>query len=351
MFVVLEKSATKIQKVDNIDDLWPFFNRSDAYMFYNSYFSYVKQELLKTVEWFVIDVDYVRSKALKSFMKVINNTRCKPNYILNSGSGVHLIYLIEPIEAYNKNKKLLKDINIALQTFYKVRSEKYNYKIDMHSITHAYRLPGSLTKLGQVSRLYLVKNNRYKLEELANWLNIKNAKYDLKKSKFNPKSGNSNILYKPNARAGFFWWLVNQMEFVGVGHRYLYLFSLAIAGYKVNLNKETLYEELLKAFRFFNTRDRGKLERNEIDKALEGYSQRFVRVRWETIKEWTGLRESVKRVGLPMHLHIKKMVLAKVLKKEARKERTLKLKEKGYKVKDIAKILSLSEKTIRRYLK
>lgn len=124
----------------------------------------------------VLDLDYVGVQQLKNVMKQIRNgARCiPPNYIVNSGKGLHFYYLLDkPIPCYKYMVEQLTKFKAVLQNFiWNETSSLKPEKPDHGAITQAFRMVGSETKLGKdyVVRAYKVRDERWTIPELYLWV-------------------------------------------------------------------------------------------------------------------------------------------------------------------------------------
>ena len=125
----------------------------------------------------VLDIDYVGISQLKNMMKQIGNgaRTMPPNYIVNSGRGIHLYYLLkEPIPCYEYMVKQLTKFKAVMQDFAWNESTSLTpKKADHGACTQAFRMIGSETKLGKAytTRAYKVREERWTIEELYLWIN------------------------------------------------------------------------------------------------------------------------------------------------------------------------------------
>jgi hypothetical protein len=349
---VLKENFGRIEYI-NTDDLGKHFLYNDIYIYYNNYKNYPKDKLLIDINFLIVDIDYISSEDLKHFIKyTLQKIRCKPNYILNSGSGLHLIYKIENINLqqnytkYYNYKQFINNVNLALQQ--RFVHKKLNYKVDIHSITQPYRLPGSTTKFGQQSVLFQVSDTAYNINTLAKWLcvalptpiknNIKNEN--------KIKKANNNILHIPRGKKQFYYWLLSKKADVVVGKRYMYMFSLAIAAYKAKVNINILKNDLNNVVAYFNKNSNNKIKDNEIDKALKGYCNKATLVKWETMSKWTGIQSEVKRNFRSREEHLYLLRKLQEGRKELNEIKIKKLIAEGYNKTEIAKKLKISRRNL-----
>ena len=200
-----------------LEDVIDYFDCDNVYIPYCDFFdNYPKSKLAKTLYAFCIDLDYIKPRYLQFLIECkIKLHKIKPTYVYNSGQGVHLIYVLsEPIELYNsiKNKcdKVLKNLRKKFIIKGQNKKTKKIYQVDSLRLTQPYRVPGSLTKLGQVSTVYKV-GDKVNIENLADWCKIKWCKMKMPKKIIEKKEKNkNNIDYMPNAKKYFYghWFLL-----------------------------------------------------------------------------------------------------------------------------------------------
>ena len=156
-----------IRRAQNIDEVLQIaMFRNDIYTYSCSFFGgWPKERLVNNVYAFVIDLDGVSPADLRVLLKR-EITKFPPSYIVNSGQGVHIVYMFTvPVAGYTKRKKVLKQAIKALAGLFKVKT--YSYKVDpTATLVHPYRVVGSRTKLGQIAKAYKVGEKRGVVEML-----------------------------------------------------------------------------------------------------------------------------------------------------------------------------------------
>ena len=113
------------------------------------------------------------------------------------------------------------------------------------------------------------------------------------------------------------------------GHRYLSLFALAIIAYKCRIPRAQIEEDIGDLVDLFNQKEHmQKVRENEIEKALTGYSQKFVKVNSYTLEEYLGFtfHRKTKRNGLKQGEHL---LIARAVK-AARQKATKEIQMKRY---------------------
>lgn len=243
-FCAMHAEARKGRRMRRYDDaeemLQDASGRRDAYVYPAAYYhSYALEELLQSTACLYIDLDHVDAKQLRELCEADFFGHC-PTYLVNSGNGVHLVYVLtEPVQTYHWAKKLLKRIHRALLKVFR----KHRFEADFKTgISHAYRIVGSLTKLGQVCCAYWV-GGCMTIEALARsvgvtWARPQKPAYPVAKSVRAPSA--------PHAKRGFYAYLVEKIaERTREGHRYTALFALTCVGYKCGMALEAISEDVL----------------------------------------------------------------------------------------------------------
>lgn len=231
----------------------------------------------------VIDLDYVGIQQLKNVIKQIGNgARCiPPNYLVNSGRGLHLYYLLtEPIPCYRYMLDQLTNFKAVIEDFI------WNYttsiqpdKPDHGSITQAFRMVGSETKIGKeyIVRAYKVREQRWKIEELYQW--IKDRAPSFLKDCPLPRLKEPLVVYRekhpltmeqakekypdwePNRKKKkwtckpdlYYWWIKQIKNQAVPGGRYYALLALAAYGSKCDIPFDQIERDAVGLVPFLET--------------------------------------------------------------------------------------------------
>lgn len=329
-----EEKPTIIQRAQNIDEILQIAAFGNyVYTYSCSFFhGWPREKLVNDVYAFVIDLDGVSPADLRVLMKR-EIKKLPPTYIVNSGQGVHLVYMFtNPVACYKVRKKPLKQAIKALASLFKVKT--YSYEVDpTATLVHPYRVVGSRTKLGQTAKAYKMGEKR-EVVEMLKLLNIDTYLFEEHKKK--PKtqrrkaSYNSKVATLPTGRVQFYDSTYERVRHeVDEGHRYLSLFALAIIAYKCRIPRAQIEEDIGDLVDLFNQKEHmQKVRENEIEKALTGYSQKFVKVNSYTLEEYLGFafHRKTKRNGLKQREHL---LIARAVK-DARQKATKEIQMKRY---------------------
>ncbi len=209
-----------------------------------------------------IDVDYVGLQQLKNMLKQFGNgVQLCPTFLVSSGKGVHLYYLLdEPIELYANREDLLSELKEAfIRRHWNDTSSIRPDAPDITGIYQGFRCVGSLSKFGEgfPVRAWQLCENRYTLEDIKG--SMPSCKIDLsplyekpqrEKSKLSleqarelyPEWYQSKIVQGKLLRrtwtcntALYEWWKRKLEGEVKVGGRYFAIMALCAYGLKCGI--------------------------------------------------------------------------------------------------------------------
>ncbi len=314
------------QEMD-IDELMDYqASRDDVYVVPASFINgYNSGATCRDVYALVVDIDRVHPETLQVIIENGNlgNRIPMPTYIVNSGRGVHLYYCFrEPIPHYRKNSRILKDMYRVLCG---ITQKNIYAQTDWHAITQPFRLPGSMTRLGQTvtgwksgdkwsakllarrlgvdaealdpQRRPLLSQREYHAEKVRRQAELQESSPDGKPvKKRKPMSEWTSSLA---GNFGFYDACRRRcFDETPEGTRYRALCALTVVAYKCGYPKEQLENDLQELVAHFN--ETGKLMRSsEAKKALRMYNPKALQTRATTLEMWFGweflrLRDKIK---------------------------------------------------------
>nr|CDL66141.1 unnamed protein product [uncultured bacterium] len=218
-----------------------------------------------------------------------NNVRAMPTFIVSSGTGVHLYYVLEqPIALYrnvicqleNLRRDMVKDIwNRYVTNLHE--SPQYE------SVTQGFRMVGSITKNGRRVRAFRT-GNVVTIEELndhivhdSNRLTELHYRSELTleqaREKYPDWYQKRIIEQRPRGswtvkRALYDWWK-NRADEARYGHRYFFIMALAIYAMKCGVDEEELVNDALALVPQLNTIQTDKpFTRSDALKACQMYN-------------------------------------------------------------------------------
>lgn len=297
------------------------------------YKNYYNSRGLTDIYAFVIDLDSCWSGGLDSVLrnKWQNNSKgnyhLPPTYIVNSGTGLHLYYVLEkPVPAFSKQLLEIKNLYRKMAVHQSMRPF-VGARPEVHWVGQAFRMPGTLTKDGMLVRAFKMDcGQKYSIQELsaAYGVNYKfryrgehedYPEYDKQKNEY---AGTKKKGWYTN-RAFFDYCVRNIPDKTQQGHRYMTMCALSAIAFKCNVPKWELQETLHGFLPDWNKGKVGtdRVERWEIRSAMKMYNARAFEMRREVIEEYFGWNfEPIKRrkgkeyIGQEKHLMLARGMLA-----------------------------------------
>lgn len=334
--------------------------RSDLYIppcdFFNGVY---RAACLKKIYALILDLDYLDPDTLDRLIKQIDaGTKPQPSMIVNSGSGIHLYFsFTEPVDAYKLRLPTLRAMLARVGDLY----SSYG-KLDRHPLTQAFRPVGSLTKLGDIATGFIVGQQWDALElaekigvRIEGWQHVKKPA-EARNPAPAKKQEKPKVAFMPNAKKKLFAYCGERIfTHTDLGNRYKALFGLAIVGYKTHTPRAEVIAEMESLVKIWNRKNPEKpVEWREIDKAMDGYSQKFLMVRSATLEEYFGwqFERKIPRKGRTREKHLKRaLAIRHAGEKEDIKDKIeVYLKRNGSTtVSEMARTLKMSRTTIIKY--
>ena len=288
--------------------------RSDLYVPPAEFFHGVyRQAMLAKLFAMVLDIDDMDPDTLGRLLDRIKARELpRPSLIVNSGSGVHLYFnFAEPVDVLKRRLPALRAMLGKLADIF----TGYG-KMDRHPLTQSFRPVGSQTKLGDVATGFMT-GDRWTVDQLAAICNVDLGgvfgPVELIKPSDKPaqkKKKTSNVAFMPNAKRKFFRYCAERVfKFTDLGSRYMALFGIAIVGYKTHTPRAEVIAEMESLIKIWNRKHpENPVEMREIDKAMEGYSQKFLMVRSATLEEYFGwqFERKIPRKGRTREQHLER---------------------------------------------
>ena len=290
-------------------------SRSDVYVvpasFINGYNSSVA---CKDVYALVVDIDKIDPETLKAIITNGNlgGMTPMPTYIVNSGRGVHFYYVFrQPVPHYYANQKILKDMYRKLCG---ITKKNILAKTDWHAITQPFRLPGSLTRLGQIVTGWQC-DEKCDAAELARRLGVDCSELELrrrpllsqeeykkakakraeqktedgKKTKKRKKGRMSDWKSSLEGKEAFYSYCLQRCyEETQEGSRYRSMCALVIVARKVvSIPKERVEQDLERLLVHYNSIGK-HMRPSEVKKALRMYNDKAIVTTSRTLEQWFG---------------------------------------------------------------
>lgn len=237
-----------------------------------------------------------------------------PTFVVCSGSGLHIYYVFdEPVDLFPNIKSQLKKLKYRLTPIiwdYTITSQES--KVQYQSINQAFRMVGSLNqkygtevrafKIGE--KLRLEDLNKYVPEEFRvditkrfkpSTMTREQAKekypgwYEKVVIQGNKKSEKWDIRSKQGF-ALYNWWK-NQIDKIHGGHRYFFLFCLAVYAQKCDVPKEHLYKDMKEIFEYLKRiKHSNAFTEYDLESAMKAYDENIFYLPIKDIESLSGIR-------------------------------------------------------------
>ena len=270
----------------------------------------------------IFDLDEVSDSHLNAFLSgaIVGDAYPIPNYIVLSGHGVHLYYILErPVPLYPNIKLQLKDLKYALTE--KIWNEYTSpvKKKQHQGINQGFRVAGGKTKDDAPiprTMAYRVNEHPFNLDQLSSYVPKefrvdeskiwKETKYTLAqaKKKFpewfekvivqgdkTPKLWDiKGKVHGDNPYALYDWWKELILEGASYHHRYFAIMCLAIYGIKNEKPYEDVEKDAYELMPFLNSiNPDAPFEEEDVASALECYDYKYAKFPIKDLEKISGI--------------------------------------------------------------
>ncbi len=262
----------------------------------------------------------------------------KPTYIVSSGSGLHLYYVLDkPVALFQNTAKQLQALKHELTEMiwgYGIVQIKDSKDIQQEGIYQGFRIPGTITKAGDRTRAFLTGEKvsiEYLNEYIPDVLRVKKytVKKELTKAKAKelyPEWYERRIVKRDPpgvwhiSRNLYDWWKREILNNARVGHRYWCMMTLSVYAYKCSMydpkhnpNPVTRQElekdcfEIMEHFETLTSDDTNHFTEADVLDALEAFDSKWVKYPRDTIEYRCGFTlPHNKRNGRKQEEHLKR---------------------------------------------
>ena len=288
---------------------------------------------------FCIDLDGVKMDQLRDLLyQIQNDVLPTPTYIVNSGHGLHVYYLLEdPIPLYRHLHQPLNELKFGLT---KIVWNRYTSEIDperrqFQGIFQGFRMPGTQSKLGKRYPVVAFRfGNKTSIDELNRYVEDKYRIPDLDRQRLPlevakeryPEWYEKRIVRKDQSRgkwdiagkvhgdnpyALYDWWLDKILNGAFDGNRYNCIAALMTYAVKCDVDKEKVLNDALELVPWLNTLTEtpdNDFTVQDVYDAYTYYSDAYVTYSIQAIEAKTKIPiERNKRNGRSQTQHIKIM--------------------------------------------
>lgn len=246
----------------------------------------------------IIDLDGVTDKTLNAFLSGAYRGEAYPipNYVILSGHGVHLYYLLEqPVPLYPNIKIQLKNLKYALidkvWNLYTSKEKRKQYQ----GINQGFRPVGGKTKIEGVKvRAFRLNTHPFTLEQLGQYIPeqyrvdesklYKESRYTLEEAKkkfpvwYEERITNKRPRQSWTCKRDLYdWWLRQIRQGASYGHRYFCIMALAIYATKSGITAAELKKDAINLIPYLNDLNPSEpFKKNDVISALECFDTKYV---------------------------------------------------------------------------
>ena len=279
------------------------------------YNNFISKKTAHDIRAFIVDVDNVYEGVLGSMLqsnwvKFDGTPIPKPTYVVNSGTGLHLYYVLkEPLPHYRRQWQ---EIDQLYRTLAIKNGERYFVRPQVQWFGQNFRMVGGLNKYGWTNVAYEI-GEKWDVNELAQalGLDITLDGYDTKSQKAEEERVQQRLkrkhksIRKSWAKPGLYTTsLENCRTKTKVGNRYMSFCGLAVCGWKAKIPLEQIEKDCYELLEIYNTKYPIVKER-EISNALRMYNEKALYVTRETLERFFGWQyDPIPRNGRKQYNHL-----------------------------------------------
>lgn len=294
--------------------------RNDVLLGGCTYFNnWISKRSAKDIYAFIIDMDNVYSgtllNALQNDWKTANDEPLPmPTYIVNSGTGLHLYFVLEePIPNYHVTTENLDKLYRAL-AIQQTTKRVYLHK-QVQWFGQDFRMAGGLNKYGWTNTVFKI-GKKWDIDELGKQVGLKDVhfiRYGEKRTKkpTNKSKGKSKNQKRQGwrtNRAFYDYTLRTCRDKTKEGNRYTSMCALSVIAWKCSVPQEELERDLLSLLPDYNKGATRQIKEKEIYSAMKMYNSKAMLTQRESLENWQGWEyKPIKRNGRKQAIHIKFM--------------------------------------------
>lgn len=290
--------------------------RNDMLVGACTYFNnWISKRSARDVYGFIIDADNFYSGTLqqaflRNWATANDDPMPMPTYIVNSGTGLHLYYILtEPIPNYHSSTEILDRIYRALAV------QQTSNRVFLHRqvqwFGQDFRMAGGLNKYGWTNSAYKT-GHKWDIDELAEAVGVKGVhvrRYD-ESRQAQPREKRRQIKrsgWKSNPK--FYDYALESCRLKSKeGNRYTSMCALTVIAWKCGISLDQLEHDLMGLLPGFNKNATNPVKESEIKSALKMYNDKAMLTQRATLENWQGWEyKPIKRNGRPRAQHIRLM--------------------------------------------
>ncbi|MGL5254000.1 MAG: hypothetical protein ACRC9L_03165 [Brevinema sp.] len=318
--VVIDENEEKHMVKMTIDEaIEQARGRNDILLGGATYFKeFVSKGTAKDIYAFIIDMDNVYSgillRALQHDWKLESGEyRPMPTYIVNSGLGLHLYFVLDkPIPYFKRNAF---NIDKLYRTLAEQQTTRRNYLREQRQwFGQDFRMAGGCGKDMWENVAFKI-GDKWNADDLAKACGLTDVHF-FQEGEFKPKEESKKLSKKKKVnRKGFFtnrafydYALKQCQEKSNEGWRYTSMCALTVIAYKCRVSQDELEKDLSELLPLFNKNATRKVKEREIVSAMKMYNEKAIETPRERLQDWQGWKyePKIKRNGRKRAVHLER---------------------------------------------
>ena len=312
--VIDDDQEKKVRAMTIRDAVVSGMARNDTLIGGCTYFNnWISKKSTKNIYTFIIDYDNAYSgvllKALQDDWKSANGEDfAKPTYIVNSGTGLHLYFVLsEPIPVYHSMSQNIDKLYRALVV---QQSRRVYVQQQVQWVGQGFRCAGGFNKYGWENTVFRI-GDKWDIDDLGKAVGLENVHFIRYGEKRQTKKGvkrkrQKTAGWKTN-RAFYDYALENCREKTKEGHRYLSMCALSVIAYKCGVDQKELRSDLERLLPTYNKESVRQIKPKEIQSAIKMYGDKAIFTPRESLEHWQGWEyHPIKRNGRKQAVHLQR---------------------------------------------
>ena len=291
-------------------------HRNDMLLGGSVYFkSFISKATAKEIRAFIVDMDNVYAGTLLAALRVEWRTANgqaipMPTYIVNSGTGLHLYYILDtPLPCLRRNAETIDQLYRRLAV---LNTTKRVYLVrQVQWFGQDFRIAGGLNKYDWKNSIFLI-GDRWSAVALGKAVGLQNvtfAQYGDPPPKKPPRATPKGRVtaregWRTN-RAFYDYTLRTCREKTKEGNRYMSMCALTVIAWKCNVPVDEVERDLLSLIPDYNKNATRKIKPREVKSALKMYNEKAMLTQRERLQDWIGWEyKPIKRNGRTREKHL-----------------------------------------------
>lgn len=313
--VILDEDEEKSIRVMTISDAIEFgAARNDTLLGGCTYFNnWISKKSAKNIYTFIIDFDNAYSGVLldalrNDWMSANGEPFAKPTFIVNSGTGLHLYFVLsEPVPVYHSSTQNIDRLYRALAI---QQSRRVYVQRQVQWFGQDFRCAGGLNKYDWENTVFRI-GDTWDIDELGKAVGLEDVHFlrygEKRQQKKGPRRKRQKVVGWKTNRAFYDYALENCRERTEEGHRYLSMCALSAIAYKCGVDQKELEKDLEGLLPKYNKGAARQVKPKEIQSAMKMYNERAVATPRESLEHWQGWEyKPIKRNGRKQADHLRR---------------------------------------------